>query len=134
MKGFELTASPDAHGLDVAKATVKIVDMPFGTRPFRVHIAPPRTQPRSSMVLPTVSVRNCYGTCSSRIYSGHRQLKSRLRKLRNARTEVRFWVLTGHPEVIPSIDDDRVKAFEVEPAIRPVFHRVFCVPSLSQTL
>jgi hypothetical protein len=26
--------------LDVAKAVVKIVDMPFGTRPFRVHIDP----------------------------------------------------------------------------------------------
>src|ERR1700730_2433913 len=47
------------------------------------------------MVLPTVSVRNCYGTCSSRIYSGHRPLKSRLRKLRKARTEVRFWVDDG---------------------------------------
>src|SRR5215469_15270300 len=43
--------------------------------------------PRSSMVLPTVSVLNCYGICSSRIYSGHRQLKSRQRKLRRARTE-----------------------------------------------
>jgi hypothetical protein len=27
-------------GLDVAKAIVKIVDMPFGTRPFRVHLDP----------------------------------------------------------------------------------------------
>src|SRR6202521_2645925 len=40
MKGFELTAVPDADVLDVAKAIVKIVDMPFGTRPFRVHIDP----------------------------------------------------------------------------------------------
>ena len=40
MKGFELTAGPDADVLDVAKAIVKIVDMPFGTRPFRVHIDP----------------------------------------------------------------------------------------------
>jgi hypothetical protein len=40
MKGFELTAAPDADVLDVAKAIVKIVDMPFGTRPFRVHIDP----------------------------------------------------------------------------------------------
>src|SRR3984893_1820612 len=38
--GFELTAAPDADVLDVAKAIVKIVDMPFGTRPFRVHIDP----------------------------------------------------------------------------------------------
>jgi len=40
MKGFELTAAADADVLDVAKAIVKIVDMPFGTRPFRVHIDP----------------------------------------------------------------------------------------------
>jgi hypothetical protein len=39
MKGFELTAA-DADVLDVAKAIVKVVDMPFGTRPFRVHIDP----------------------------------------------------------------------------------------------
>ena len=35
-----LTAAADADVLDVAKAIVKIVDMPFGTRPFRVHIDP----------------------------------------------------------------------------------------------
>ena len=40
MKGFELTAAPDADVSDVAKAIVKIVDMPFGTHPFRVHIGP----------------------------------------------------------------------------------------------
>src|SRR5580692_7360438 len=40
IKGFEQTAAPDADVLDVAKAIVKIVDMPFGTRPFRVHIDP----------------------------------------------------------------------------------------------
>ena len=40
MKGFEATAAPDADVLEVAKAIVKIVDMPFGTRPFRVHIDP----------------------------------------------------------------------------------------------
>jgi hypothetical protein len=37
MKGFELTAAPDADVLDVAKAIGKIVDMPFGTRPLRVQ-------------------------------------------------------------------------------------------------
>src|SRR6267154_2830140 len=40
MKGFELTAVPDADVLDVAKAIVKVVNMCFGTRPFRVHIDP----------------------------------------------------------------------------------------------
>ena len=40
MKGFELTAAADAELSEVAKAIVKVVDMPFGTRPFRVHIDP----------------------------------------------------------------------------------------------
>ena len=40
MKGFELTAAPDADALDVAKGIAKVVDMSFGTRPFRVHIDP----------------------------------------------------------------------------------------------
>ncbi len=40
MKGFELTAVPDADVSDVAKAIVGIVDMPFGSRPFRIHIDP----------------------------------------------------------------------------------------------
>jgi NAD(P)-dependent dehydrogenase (short-subunit alcohol dehydrogenase family) len=40
MKGFELTAAVDGDGSEVAKAIVKVVDMPFGTRPFRVHIDP----------------------------------------------------------------------------------------------
>ncbi len=40
MKGFELTAAVDGDVSEVAKAIVKVVDMPFGTRPFRVHIDP----------------------------------------------------------------------------------------------
>jgi NAD(P)-dependent dehydrogenase (short-subunit alcohol dehydrogenase family) len=40
MDGFAATAVPDADVLDVAKAIVEVVDMPFGTRPFRVHIDP----------------------------------------------------------------------------------------------
>jgi hypothetical protein len=40
MKGFELTAVPGADVSEVAKAILKVVDMPFGTRPFRVHIDP----------------------------------------------------------------------------------------------
>jgi NAD(P)-dependent dehydrogenase (short-subunit alcohol dehydrogenase family) len=40
MKGIELTAAADADVSDVAKAIVNVVDMPFGTRPFRVHIDP----------------------------------------------------------------------------------------------
>ena len=40
MKGLELTAAPDADASEVAKAIVNVVDMAFGTRPFRVHIDP----------------------------------------------------------------------------------------------
>ena len=40
MKGFELTAVPNADVSEVAKAIVKVVDMPFGTRPFRAHLDP----------------------------------------------------------------------------------------------
>jgi NAD(P)-dependent dehydrogenase (short-subunit alcohol dehydrogenase family) len=40
MKGFELTAVADADISEVAKAIVKVVNMPVGTRPFRVHIDP----------------------------------------------------------------------------------------------
>ncbi len=40
LKGFELTAPPDADATQVAKAIVDVVNMPFGTRPFRVHIDP----------------------------------------------------------------------------------------------
>jgi NAD(P)-dependent dehydrogenase (short-subunit alcohol dehydrogenase family) len=42
MKGFELTAPADADASEVARAIVNVVDMPFGTRPFRVHIDPAR--------------------------------------------------------------------------------------------
>jgi NAD(P)-dependent dehydrogenase (short-subunit alcohol dehydrogenase family) len=40
MKGFALTAAADADVSEVAKSIVRVVDMPFGTRPFRVHIDP----------------------------------------------------------------------------------------------
>ena len=39
-KGFQLTAPPSADVSEVAEAIVKVVDMPFGTRPFRVHVDP----------------------------------------------------------------------------------------------
>jgi hypothetical protein len=34
------TAAADADVSEVAEAIVNVVDMPFGTRPFRVHIDP----------------------------------------------------------------------------------------------
>jgi hypothetical protein len=40
MKGFELTAPSDADASEVVRAIVKVIDMPFGTRPFRIHVDP----------------------------------------------------------------------------------------------
>ena len=40
MQGFARTAAPDADITDVANAIVKVVDTPFGKRPFRVHVDP----------------------------------------------------------------------------------------------
>jgi NAD(P)-dependent dehydrogenase (short-subunit alcohol dehydrogenase family) len=40
MQGFARTAVPDADVAEVANAIVKVVDMPFGRRPFRVHVDP----------------------------------------------------------------------------------------------
>ena len=40
MKGFAATAPADADVNEVAKAIVRVVEMPFGKRPFRVHIDP----------------------------------------------------------------------------------------------
>ena len=40
MNGFARTAVPDADVTEVANAIVKVVDAPFGKRPFRVHIDP----------------------------------------------------------------------------------------------
>src|ERR1700746_3524885 len=40
MQGFARTAVPDADVTEVANTIVKIVDTPFGKRPFRVHVDP----------------------------------------------------------------------------------------------
>jgi hypothetical protein len=40
LKGFSSIVPPDADASAVADAIVKIVDTPFGKRPFRVHIDP----------------------------------------------------------------------------------------------
>jgi NAD(P)-dependent dehydrogenase (short-subunit alcohol dehydrogenase family) len=40
MQGFAKTAVPDADIVEVANAIVRVIDMPFGRRPFRVHIDP----------------------------------------------------------------------------------------------
>jgi NAD(P)-dependent dehydrogenase (short-subunit alcohol dehydrogenase family) len=39
-KGFAAIVPADADVAEVARAIVKVVDMPFGKRPFRVHIDP----------------------------------------------------------------------------------------------
>ena len=40
MKAFAAIVPPDADAAEVGDAIAKIVDMPFGKRPFRVHIDP----------------------------------------------------------------------------------------------
>jgi len=40
MKGFTSIVPPEADVSAVAEAIVKVVDTPFGTRPFRVHVDP----------------------------------------------------------------------------------------------
>jgi NAD(P)-dependent dehydrogenase (short-subunit alcohol dehydrogenase family) len=40
MKAFSAIVPPEADAASVADAIVKVVDMPFGQRPFRVHIDP----------------------------------------------------------------------------------------------
>src|SRR6202011_4956212 len=40
MKGFASIVPPDADASAVAEAIVKVVDTPFGKRPFRVHVDP----------------------------------------------------------------------------------------------
>lgn len=40
MDGFARTAPPDADVSAVAEAVVRVVDLPFGKRPFQVHIDP----------------------------------------------------------------------------------------------
>src|ERR1700704_5192660 len=40
MKGFASIVPPEADVSAVAEAIVKVVDNPFGKRPFRVHVAP----------------------------------------------------------------------------------------------
>jgi NAD(P)-dependent dehydrogenase (short-subunit alcohol dehydrogenase family) len=40
LKGFASIVPPDANASAVAEAIVKVVDTPFGKRPFRVHIDP----------------------------------------------------------------------------------------------
>jgi NAD(P)-dependent dehydrogenase (short-subunit alcohol dehydrogenase family) len=40
MKAFSAIVPPEADAASVADAIVNVVDMPFGQRPFRVHIDP----------------------------------------------------------------------------------------------
>jgi hypothetical protein len=40
MKGLASIVPPDADAAAVGEAIVKIVDVPFGKRPFRVHVDP----------------------------------------------------------------------------------------------
>jgi hypothetical protein len=40
MRGIDWSAPADAGASQIAKAIVTVVDMPFGTRPLRVHVDP----------------------------------------------------------------------------------------------
>jgi hypothetical protein len=40
LKAFAAIVPPDADASAVSEAIVKVVDMPFGKRPFRIHIDP----------------------------------------------------------------------------------------------
>jgi NAD(P)-dependent dehydrogenase (short-subunit alcohol dehydrogenase family) len=40
LNGLAATVPPDADVISVADAIVKVIDMPFGKRPFRMHIDP----------------------------------------------------------------------------------------------
>ena len=40
LNGLASTVPPDADVISVADAIVKVIDMPFGKRPFRMHIDP----------------------------------------------------------------------------------------------
>ncbi len=42
LRGQESLIPPEADVADVARAIVDVVDMPYGKRPFRVHIDPSR--------------------------------------------------------------------------------------------
>jgi hypothetical protein len=68
MKGFAATAPPNADVNDVARAIVRVVDMPFGKRPFRVHIDPAKTVRRSSTEWQIVFAQKCTVTSDCQIY------------------------------------------------------------------
>jgi len=52
LKGLAATLNPRADVADVARAVVQVVDAPFGTRPFRVHVA---TEPDGAEVVNCVA-------------------------------------------------------------------------------
>ena len=52
MKGFASLVPPDADVMAVAEAIVKVVDTPFGKRPFRVHVDP--TNDGAAVVFPVM--------------------------------------------------------------------------------
>jgi len=52
MKGFAAIVPPDANVEAVADAIVKVVDTPFGKRPFRVHVDP--TEDGAAVVFPVM--------------------------------------------------------------------------------
>jgi hypothetical protein len=58
-KAFAAIVQEDADATGVADAIVKIVDMPFGKRPFRVHHIPRKTGPTWALQCSTGSAPRC---------------------------------------------------------------------------
>jgi hypothetical protein len=74
MKGFGLTAPPQADVPEVAEAIVKVVDIcPSAHALSGSTSILPRTGPRSLMALPTVSAPSCSGTWDLLIFSDRRE-------------------------------------------------------------
>jgi hypothetical protein len=67
MKGFAATAPANADVNDVAKAIVRVVDMPFGERPSASTSTPRKTVQRSSMEWPIAFARKCTATSDYQI-------------------------------------------------------------------
>jgi NAD(P)-dependent dehydrogenase (short-subunit alcohol dehydrogenase family) len=58
-QAFAQIVPQDADASAVADAIVKVVDTPFGKRPFRVHIDPAEDGPMSASQCSTVFARKC---------------------------------------------------------------------------
>src|SRR6202023_1439664 len=77
MKGFASIVPPDADVAAVGEAIVKIVDAPFGKRPFRVHVDPTQDGAEVVNMVSDRVRRNCCAESVSRTFSRPGNLFSR---------------------------------------------------------